>query len=94
MHPAWVQSLLEHSQASEACFFFKQWGEWRAYGAIGALHDAHPDWRGDGTALPLQEWFGAHFVRVGRRQAGRHFLGREWNEVPLPLDIVVASSAS
>lgn len=36
MHPDWVRSLRDQCQAAGVPFFFKQWGEWCPFEAIGA----------------------------------------------------------
>jgi len=36
MHPDWVRSVRDQCVAAGVAFFFKQWGEWAPYNALGA----------------------------------------------------------
>jgi len=73
MHPDWVRSLRDQCKAAGVPFFFKQWGEWREC--------MPPDqWNSEG--YKIIEAHGTHFVKLGKKAAGRLLDGREWNEYP------------
>ncbi len=95
MHPDWARSLRDQCRAAAVPFFFKQWGEW--YPLLDRDLD-DPDWRrpyattygdrGKRTWLNLAGGRGFHGQRfhvmqlTGKKYAGRHLDGREWNEFP------------
>ena len=84
MNPLWAQSLIEQCQEAGTPVFFKQWGEFLP---PNRLEDGK--WQGkeiaetkivrvtrpNGTEIPM--------YRVGKKAAGRQFLGREWNAIPM-----------
>lgn len=72
-------------------FFFKQWGEWAPTGQLGDI-DAYSrshmncDFLFAGhiaQALPPVEGTVEYIRRVGKKAAGRHLDGTEWNECPI-----------
>lgn len=68
MDPAWPRSIRDQCQAAGVPFLFKQWGEYA------------PNWLNDddGNKIEGSEWID----RMGKKIAGRHLDGREWNEFP------------
>lgn len=92
MHPDWARGLRDQCVSAGVPFFFKQWGEWRAF--YDRADD--PDWqrvpyvRGD----PRRRWLnlaGGHgfhgqrvcaFERVGKKAAGRLLDWQLWDQVP------------
>ncbi len=84
MHPDWVRSLRDQCQAAGVPFFFKQWGEWLAYGEQDASGSLNTCTRGEEPHF-WHEWgdgLKGFSVRVGKRAAGRLLDGREWLEMP------------
>ncbi|WP_412032899.1 DUF5131 family protein [Nitratireductor aquimarinus] len=76
MHPEWVRSLRDQCAASEAAFFFKQWGEWTtAAGAPASQHIGHVF--DDGFQM----------IRMGKKASGRTLDGCEHNEMPQPREV-------
>jgi protein gp37 len=87
MHPDWARDLRDQCTAADVPFFFKQWGEWKAF-YDRDLDD--PDWRDvplcdDGRTrfLNLEGGKGFHGVRVhgmikvGKKIAGHRLDGKE-----------------
>ena len=75
MHPDWARSIRDQCQAAGVPFFFKQWGEW--------LYTSNPTADSMKIKGELIKPFGdAHFIKVGKRAAGRLLDGSEWNEFP------------
>lgn len=93
MHPDWARSLRDQCQKVGIAFFFKQWGEWKPFGACdsrkpyyGTFKNNPGDWNDDpvGTFLPDVmglDW-GTVMTKVGKKATGRLLDGREWNEFP------------
>lgn len=68
----WYTDLRDQCAAAGTPFFFKQWGE--------AVEETHPV--AVGTSLPVLEYLGGRYVRVGKKNAGRELEGRTHNEIP------------
>lgn len=87
MHPAWARSLRDQCVAAAVPYFFKQWGAWLPLDQL-----ANDDVNSSGEdSSHVHLWPGSRFpgiakngdcVRIGKRAAGRHLDGREWNEMP------------
>lgn len=76
MHPDWVRSIRDQCQKAEIKFFFKHYGEYRE-----CLPPS--EWeREDPRKYNIIESHGAHFVRLGKKQAGRVLDGRTLDEIP------------
>lgn len=70
MHPDWVRSLRDQATAAGVPFWFKSWGEWReACPPEDEIWDGHPP--------RLHFEHGTHFMRVGKKAAGRLLDGQE-----------------
>jgi len=92
MHPEWVRSLRDQSQAVGVAFFFKQWGEWFPASQDWKLkvHEYHSkaiaeDGGAWNTAWDLETWGARNFsnnFKLGKKRSGRLLDGREWNEFP------------
>jgi protein gp37 len=74
-HPDWIRSLRDQCNAVDVPFFFKQWGEWTP-NAEPTPHIRYQlvESSAGGRAVTMH--------RVGKKNAGRLFDGREWNEMP------------
>ena len=82
MHPDWVQNIWGHCQYAKIPFFFKSWGNWAPDGWEWSksknryinppIFNKKEFWFADGQLM----------VKVGKKKAGREFMGREWNEMP------------
>jgi len=72
-HPDWVRSLRDQCQAAGVPFFFKQWGEWLECKPRALL---------DITKCKIIQAHGTHFIRLGKKNAGRLLDGQEWNQFP------------
>ena len=76
VHSEWIISLRDQCQAARVPFLFKQWGEWVPAGQLPTYAPAdHPVFSG-------KVRFENGCYRIGKKQAGRHLDGREWNEFP------------
>lgn len=90
MHPDWARSLRDQCIAQGVPFFFKQWGEWEMHlkPAIRGQHNGGGIFlRPNGDWGQQDDWWSgeaAAMNRVGKKDAGRRFDGREWNEFPKP----------
>lgn len=83
LNASWVWKLKEQCSLANVPFFFKQWGEWMPQmpvrldeipqGKKVHVFEAHSDWSADN-----RDWS----IRVGKKEAGRMFLLRFFNEVP------------
>jgi protein gp37 len=90
MNPDWAEDLRNQCGAARVPFFFKQWGEWQP--ERRARHsdlscDARKQLivRKDGQLTTGFLEYGVDaFVmnRVGKRNAGRLLLGKEWSQFP------------
>lgn len=94
MHPGWATSLRDQCVAAGIPFLFKQWGEWRPP-ERGEGYDTS---KGRAQRVPAfivaptgtvhcfdneqTKDHGRVMLRAGKKTAGRHLDGREWNEVP------------
>ncbi len=74
MHPDWVRSVRDQSQAAGVPLFFKSWGEWVS---AGPYFGDGPDPIGR-----LGEVDGHPVQRVGKRAAGHLLDNREWRQFP------------
>lgn len=72
MHPDWARSLRDQCKAAGVPFLFKQHGEWRKA--------TQADW--DNPKTKVREYFGRHYVRVGKKAAGRLLDGVLHDEYP------------
>lgn len=97
MHPDWVRQIREECIEYNVPFMFKQWGEWLPDGqkAPRLLDLAGSPSRAmllDGRHMPDLSGRGTNgdgtvvIRRLGKKSAGRMLDGREWNEVPEPLN--------
>lgn len=86
MNPDWVRSIREQCTNARVPFFFKQWGAWIA----------HEQWLSSGLdladvpqgAYTNRKPCGADQVyRVGKKNAGRLLDGREWNQMPIQVEM-------
>ncbi|SFR15365.1 DUF5131 family protein [Desulfoscipio geothermicus] len=73
MHPDWVRNLRDQCQAAGVPFFFKQHGEWR---------ECEPPDQWDSAKYKTTQAHGTHFVKLGKKAAGRLLDGCEWDEMP------------
>lgn len=81
MHPDWARSLRDQCDFAAVPFFFKQWGEWCAGGKTQADRE-----KGARQFMPGRYHdFGDDFMalKLGKKESGRLFYGREHNEFPL-----------
>lgn len=81
-HPDWFRELRDTTRSWGSRFFLKQWGAWK------------PTFRQSPIGIPVETAAfelnaqklvfgdGQHVDRVGKKRAGRHLDGREWNEMP------------
>jgi protein gp37 len=76
MEPGWVEALRVQSEELGAAFHFKQWGHWSPV--------ENPTMR---THIEAEGVHGEPVVMepVGKKRAGRLFLGRTWDGVPEPV---------
>lgn len=87
MHPDWARSLRDQTQASNAAFFFKQWGEIVPESQItdsnraAAISWAQRFQTFHNSGLPTSE-DGERFFKIGKKNAGRLLDGKEHNEFP------------
>lgn len=77
MHPDWVRAIRDQCQSAAVPFFFKQWGEWSPDYNIGVPTNSAVTYHDKQT-----------FYKVGKHRAGRLLDDREWNEFPLPTQVV------
>ena len=90
MHPDWARSLRNQCQAAGVPFLFKQWGEWCPRGpeslgypsVDGVARIRMTDAGHNGQDLDADGGNDVWMNRAGKKAAGRHLDGREWNEVP------------
>lgn len=98
-HPDWFRDLRDQCTSAGVAFHFKQWGEWAEYSDVGSnswsrtsidplrgrLGGGPLDGKEFATAYPwIREGdVGPCMVRVGKKNAGRKLVGREWDELPL-----------
>lgn len=73
MHPDWARCLKDQCQTAGVSFYFKQHGEWR---------ECEPPDQWDSARYKITDAHRVHFVRLGKKAAGRLLDGREWNEYP------------
>lgn len=83
MHPDWVRSIRDQSQAANVPFFFKQYGEWLP------IYDwNHYTKKGDGPDNPRivsvddQKYGSAFMARYGKKIAGDKLDGKQYHEFP------------
>lgn len=87
MHPDWARSLREQCQRAGVPFFFKQWGEWlrkaEAEDIVGIDDRRMSDSQSRrGGHAALMEFEDDIYIKVGKKDAGRHLDGRTWDEYP------------
>lgn len=83
MNPEWVRILRDDCAAAGVPFFFKQWGQWAPVTPpLGSPHYLSHAWVENRTNdnARTDELIS---YRVGKKQAGRLFDGRLWDEVPV-----------
>lgn len=88
MHPDWARSLRDQCQDASVPFFFKQWGEWSAFGPhnmemlIGSdASVSHP--RFEIARVPNDPKSGKTIMtRIGKKSAGRLLDGMEYDGMP------------
>jgi protein gp37 len=74
MHPAWPAVLRDQCIGAGIPFFFKQWGEWSPYTAIGCAERE--------TAIVGEGFHAYQLIKTGKKVAGRVLDGRTWDEFP------------
>lgn len=97
MHPDWARSLRDQCAAARVPFFFKQWGEYAAFGESDAADDSVWHGRRDFELLtregvtdipdgrwPQDDLGEVGIVKVGKKAAGRLLDGIEHNAYPEP----------
>lgn len=94
MHPYWVQSLKDQTLDEGACFFFKQWGEWRARPAFEKREAPYVVMNMMGQQVKAGEKGAAMFERVGRKRAGRELDGKLWEQRPSLLGVPAERAAT
>jgi protein gp37 len=95
IHPDWVRSLKNQSQAAGVPFFFKGWGEWSSTKPELFYRRSKRRWSHetetfmpDGyhyNALKPDELLDSNMItmyRVGKKKAGRLLDGKIWDETP------------
>ncbi len=79
MHPDWPRFLRDQCAAAGVPFFFKQWGEHVATEELDYGTGSEPEFQAGtgleheqvGRRVPLIEWGGQTYARVGKEAAGR-----------------------
>lgn len=107
MHPAWAVEVRDFAVLTNTPFFFKQWGEWAprdqvrwfetGLSRLDALRFRGINLSKAGRIVeePSSQDKNQGVVRlwkVGKKVAGRLLNGREWNEMPVPLEFNPATS--
>lgn len=83
IHPDWVRSIRDQCVSAGVPFFFKQWGRFLP---IDQVRRDDPEEQAMIAAMPAgRQWCEEGFpdaFDIGKKKAGRHLDGREWNEYP------------
>ncbi len=80
MHPDWARSLRDQCTESGVSFLFKQWGEWIPVELTDKNFPvalARTCLAGDGKSGDVGHW-----LKAGKKAAGRSLDGRVWDEYP------------
>ncbi len=95
-HPDHARRLRDDCVEAGVPFFWKQWGEWTPgenvednYEEKGGKYPTKHPWEEDGWTDCSDDWMteqdhGPIMYRVGKKKAGRHLDGVEWNQYPTP----------
>lgn len=77
MNPLWAKSLIRQCEEAGTPVFYKQWGD---YLPLKRLKDTGKKYR----VIPVFKTNGdeIQMARVGKKEAGRKILGREWSQFP------------
>ena len=84
MNPTWLESLRDQCQYAGVPFFFKQWGEYSGFTEVQKLDLPSDGWTSiNGVRRRVHQFEdGSVCIRFGKKQTGRFFDGRTWDEFP------------
>lgn len=91
VHPDWVRSLRDQCQMAGVPFFFKSWGDWRAFetiddpignGWVGGCYNGDVFYPGLANIDCKGSSKKINMFRVGKKAAGRILDGRTWDDEP------------
>ena len=80
-HPDWVRFLRDQCEAYGVAFLFKQWGEWEPRDVVESELAESLEVQGKYIYFD-----GCHFVKVGKKKAGRVLDGKTHTEYPVVRD--------